>query len=74
VKRCDGCRYWSDQIARVESDGVLRAACLSLDSPHAMTFTPGRQTCHDWAGNALDAIDEPGRDPERYHRHIEEAA
>lgn len=72
MKHCEGCRYWSDQIARVDGDGILSAACLSLDSPRAMTFTQGRQTCPGWASNTLGAIDEPGRDPARYHRLHEE--
>lgn len=63
---CAFCRYWSDQLAHVGSDSLMRAACLSLDSPNAMVFTHVGQSCRDWAHNDLGAIDEPGRDPARY--------
>lgn len=67
LRKCSSCRYWSAIAMEPSAHGLrLRAACLSLDSPHAMQFMPFDAACRDWAHDSLGAIDEPGRDPERY--------
>lgn len=59
---CDGCRYWSEMIAKSDGNG-LEAYCLNRQSAHAMTFVNRHQSCDQWADGSWGAIDQPGGDP-----------
>ena len=64
-RRCESCRYWSDQIADLRGES-LSAQCL-LPGP-APAMKRATEVCVAWGSNHLGAIDEPGRDPLRYQR------
>ena len=50
---CDGCKYWSEVISRANAAGVVKAMCMSENSPNSGTMT--RQRCEQFeAGVAVD--------------------
>jgi len=60
---CEGCRYWSEMIARAGGGtdnprGDTEALCLG-DGPHAKKYTTAEQTCPAFARNTHGAVDEP---------------
>ena len=57
---CDGCKFWSEQIARqVGIDGGLQAACLNRESHRFQAFVNGG--CDKWeAGLPIDAVNTIG--------------
>ena len=59
TRDCKGCRFWSEQNARVEGNKPLMALCLNRDSKYAYLFRAGNDWCHEWADGAGGAIDDP---------------
>jgi hypothetical protein len=62
--QCDGCRYWSEMIARAggwttNPRGDTEALCLAKNSPYALQYTTGETTCLAFARNTCGAVDEP---------------
>lgn len=73
VRACATCRYWSEQIARINGGGPLEAYCLAppneATARYAKTYTRGSQHCAAWASGHLGAIDDPlSGDPARYDK------
>lgn len=66
TKTCSGCRYWSEQLAQNNRDGVLMAYCLDQNSPQRNRYTEGAQTCPDYAAGLIGAVDSPGFDGTEY--------
>lgn len=62
LRCCETCRYWSDQVAKMEGTEIL-ALCLA-DTGH--DWTAAMHCCDSFALASLGAIDEPGSDPGRY--------
>ena len=63
-RNCDGCRYWSDMIARAggattNPRGDTEALCLSKDGPHAKQYTTADQTCASFARDTYGKVDSP---------------
>jgi hypothetical protein len=56
IIRCHGCRYWSDQRARIDKYGALLAKCLHPTTPR-LRWTSGRYSCP--SGEPGEAIDTP---------------
>lgn len=60
---CDGCRYWSEMIARAGGGtdnprGDTEALCLA-DGPFKGKYTTAEMTCSAFARNTSGAVDEP---------------
>lgn len=56
IRTCALCRYWSEMLAEAR-DGVVRAMCLSVNSPMARRWTSEKETCR--AHQPGPAIDDP---------------
>lgn len=58
---CEGCRYWSDMIARAgggttNPTGQIEAMCLAV-GPFSGKYTTPRQTCSEFARDTAGKID-----------------
>jgi hypothetical protein len=61
TKKCGGCRYWSEMIARAGAGttnraGDTEALCLA-SGPHAGRYTTKHMTCNAFAEGL--AVDDP---------------
>jgi hypothetical protein len=53
IKSCDGCKFWSELIARAIGGGPLQAICLSHESGHYGAYV--HRGCESFsAGRAID--------------------
>lgn len=63
-RNCDGCRYWSDMIARAgggttNSFGDTEALCLAAAGPHSGKYTTESWTCTAFARDTAGKTDSP---------------
>lgn len=59
TRDCNGCRFWSEMIARALGRGV-EAMCLAGEgTPYGGKYTIGRQTCDAWKSGHHGAVDDP---------------
>lgn len=63
-RNCDGCRYWSDMIARAGGGttnpfGDVEALCLAAAGPHAGKYTTAEWTCTAFARDSAGKTDSP---------------
>jgi hypothetical protein len=54
---CDGCRFWSELVAKSEGGGPVQALCLSPDGPFKGQYKVGSSTCDSWKSGHLGTID-----------------
>ncbi len=59
TKDCNGCRFWSEMIAKAEGGGPVEALCLSDTGPNKGKYVSGRATCEAWASGHHGAVDDP---------------
>ena len=62
-RNCDGCRYWSDMVARAGSGttnprGDVEAMCLSAGSRKGQ-YTTSEETCEAFARDNAGKVDSP---------------
>lgn len=53
MSTCDGCKFWSDKIARVDNTGQIRAVCLNKASVNRADYV--FKGC--WKYEEGDAVD-----------------
>ena len=63
-RNCDGCRYWSDMIARAGGGttnprGDIEALCLAAGGPNASKYTTAEMTCSAFARDTAGKTDAP---------------
>lgn len=65
---CEGCRFWSEMIAKSDpsTSGQVAALCLNAKSPEHGQYKVARSGCNHWASGHLGAVDMPGEDAQRY--------
>lgn len=57
-RNCEGCRYWSEMIAK-SGPREVEAMCLAEGGPFKGKYTEGSKTCDAYAKNSCGAVDEP---------------
>lgn len=55
MKNCEGCRYWSEMIARIASDRV-EAVCLAVHGKNAGHYTGEADACSAWEAGTHGAV------------------
>lgn len=63
---CNGCRWWSEMIARAIGAGPVQALCLVRGGPNSGKYCHPQTVCDKWERGHLGAVDEPCEDPMRY--------
>jgi hypothetical protein len=59
-KKCENCRYWSEQIVRsLGPKHLIEAICLNREGPFYVVFCCGARRCSAWSSGHLGAIDDP---------------
>lgn len=48
TKNCNGCRFWSEMLAKAEGGGGVQAMCLAESGPFKGKYTFGSQKCDSW--------------------------
>lgn len=59
TRTCEGCRYWSEMVARSHGGGPVEALCLANEGPRSGKYTTARTTCTSWASGHFGAVDDP---------------
>jgi hypothetical protein len=59
MKRCDGCRFWSQRVAQSIGCNSVEALCLAAGGPYQNRFMPATATCPAWKSNHLGQVDDP---------------
>ena len=74
AETCNGCRFWSEMIARSIGRAPIEAMCLASHGPNAGQYVTGRGTCDAWRSGHYGAIDDPDGGPEICAAYLEEEA
>jgi len=70
-KICKTCRYWSDQIVRIEHPKRgMEACCLNVGQKFQGLWMSGNDRCGAWESGHLGAVDEPGFDTSLYQKEL----
>lgn len=56
---CRACRFWSDMIAQVDSEGTVMAACLAVGGKYQSNLMPADGYCDGFKADYFGKLDAP---------------
>lgn len=59
MTECGNCRFWSDMIAQVNSDGMVVAACLAHGGKYQARLMPRDGYCEGYKNDYHGKMDAP---------------
>lgn len=72
AENCNGCRFWSEMIARSVGGAPVEALCLSASSPRSGEYVTGRTACSAWKSGHYGPVDDPDDGPGICQAYAEE--